>query len=130
MSERINLEVPADLSSLHTVSTVVAGIGARLDYSLDDLADVRLAMEILLSDALQLEKLETIAVQADVADGSMKLTAGPFRSAELRRRVTVGRDDCIDLCLLLRRTMDTVTVEDDDASFSVVLERRPREVSS
>ena len=129
MAERINLEVPADPSALETVSTVVAGICARLDYSLDDLDDVRLAMAMLLRDALELEKLETIAVQAEVAHGSIKLTAGPFRTEELRRRVTVGRDDCIDLCLLLRRTMDAVTVDGDDASFSVVLERRPREVS-
>ena len=129
MAERINLEVPADPSALETVSTVVAGICARLDYSLDDLDDVRLAMAVLLRDALELEELETIAVQAEVADGSIKLTAGPFRTEELRRRVTVGRDDCIDLCLLLRRTMDAVSVEGDDASFSVMLERRPREVS-
>ena len=129
MAERINLEVPADASSRDTVLTVVAGICARLDYSLDDLDDVRLAMEMLLGDVLELEKLETIAVQAEIDGGSMKLTAGPFRTAELRRRVSVGRDDCIDLCLLLRRTMDTVTVEGDDSSFCVVLERRPREVS-
>ncbi|MEI6726574.1 MAG: hypothetical protein WCN81_10195 [Actinomycetes bacterium] len=126
MAERINLEVPADLSSRDTVLTVVTGICARLDYSLDDLDDVRLAMEMLLGDALELEKLETIAVQAEIDGGSMKLTAGPFQTAELRRRVSVGRDDCIDLCLLLRRTMDAVTVEGDDSSFVVVLERRPR----
>src|SRR5664280_839492 len=119
MAERINLEVPAGPSSRDTVLTVVAGICARLDYSLDDLDDVRLAMEMLLGDALELEKLETIAVQAEVADGAMKLTTGPFGTAELRRRVSVGRNDCIDLCLLLRRTMDAVTVEGDDSSFSV-----------
>ena len=129
MAERINLEVPADPSALDTVLTILAGISARLDYSLDDLDDVRLAMEMLLGDALELEKLESITVQAEVADGAMKLTAGPFRSAELRKRVTVGRSDCIDLCLLLRRTMDAVTVEGDDSTYSVVLERRSREAS-
>lgn len=129
MAERINLEVPADPSALDTVLTILAGISARLDYSLDDLDDVRLAMEMLLGDALELEKLETIAIQAEVADGWMKLTAGPFRSSELRKRVTVGRQDCIDLCLLLQRTMDVVTVEGDDSTYSVVLERRPREVA-
>jgi hypothetical protein len=128
MAERINLEVPADPSALDAVLAILAGIGARLDYSLDDLDDVRLAVEMLLGDALELETLETIAVQADVADGSLKLTAGPFRSPELRQRVTVGRADCIDLCLLLRRTMDAVTVEGGDSTYSVVLERRPREV--
>jgi hypothetical protein len=129
MAERINLEVPADPSALDTVLTILAGISARLDYSLDDLDDVRLAMEMLLGDALELEQLESIAVQAEVAEGAMRLTAGPFRSAELRKRVTVGRADCIDLCLLLRRTMDAVTVEGDDSTYSVVLERRPREAS-
>jgi hypothetical protein len=129
MAERINLEVPADPNALDTVLMVVAGISARLDYPLDDLDDVRLAMEMLLGDALELEKLETIAIEAEVDHGWMKLTAGPFRTPELRRRVTVGREDCIDLCLLLRRTMDAVTVEGDDSTFSVVLERRPREPS-
>ena len=129
MAERINLEVPADPNALDTVLMVVAGISARLDYSLDDLDDVRLAMEMLLGDALELETLETISVQAEVADGWMKVTAGPFRSAELRKRVSIGREDCIDLCLLLRRTMDTVTVEGDDSTFSVVLERHPREAT-
>ena len=129
MAERINLEVPADPSAVDTVLTIVGGISARLDYSLDDLDDVRLAVEMLLGDALELEKLDTIAIRAEVADGWMKLTAGPFRSAELRRRVTIGRADCIDLCLLLRRTMDAVTVEGDEATYSVVLERCPRGVS-
>jgi hypothetical protein len=129
MAERINLEVPAELSALETVLTVITGISARLDYSLDDLDDVRLALEMLLGDALELERLDSIAVEAEVADGMMKITAGPFRSPELRKRVTVGRQDCIDLCLLLRRTMDTVTVEGDASTYSVVLERRPREAS-
>jgi hypothetical protein len=80
---------------------------------------------MLLGDALELEKLETVAVQAEIDGGSLKLTAGPFCTAELRRRVSVGHDDCIDLCLLLRRTMDAVTVEGGDSSFFVVLERRP-----
>jgi hypothetical protein len=129
MTERINLEVPADPSALKTVLMIVAGLSARLDYSLDDLDDVRLAMDMLLNEALEFEELDTIAVEAEVADGWMKLSAGPFRSAELRRRVTVGREDCIDLCLLLRRTMDAVSVEGDEAAYTVVLERRPREAS-
>ena len=130
MAERVNLEVPADLSALDTVLMIVAGLGARLDYSLDDLGDVRLAVEMLLTDVLELEELQTILIEAVVEDGGLTLSTGPFRSAELRRRVTVGRQDCLDLCLLLRRTMDAVTISGDDAAYSVVLERRPREVSA
>ena len=40
MPERIDLEVPATLNALSTVRLVLGGLGARLDFSLDDLEDI------------------------------------------------------------------------------------------
>ena len=37
MAEKIDLEVPATLNALSTVRMVLGGLGARLDFSLDDL---------------------------------------------------------------------------------------------
>lgn len=56
MAETISLEVPPTLSALSTVRMVVGGLGARLDFSLEDLDDLYLALDRLLEAALDAEE--------------------------------------------------------------------------
>jgi hypothetical protein len=121
MAERISLEVPATLSALSTVRMVLGGVGARLDFSLDDLDDLFLATDRLLEAALDAEELASIRVLVVVDDGSLRVSAGAFSSPELRDQVTVTPGDCIDLCVLLRRLVDDVSVQQDGECFSVVI---------
>jgi hypothetical protein len=121
MAERISLEVPATLSALSTVRMVLGGLGARLDFSLDDLDDLFLATDRLLEAALDTEVLDSLRVLVMVDGSSLRIAAGGFRSDELRDRVAVTPGNCIDLCTLLQRLVDDVVVQEDDGCFSVVI---------
>ncbi|HEX5643186.1 MAG TPA: hypothetical protein VFZ86_12750 [Thermoleophilia bacterium] len=128
MAERISLEVPATLSALSTVRMVLGGLGARLDFSLEDLDDLFLATDGLLQAALEAEELDALRVRAVVDGGSLRVSAGAFRSERLRDQVALTPGDCIDLCTLLRRLVDDVVVEQEqDGSFSVVIVKNSSE---
>jgi hypothetical protein len=127
MTERISLEVPATLSALSTVRMVLGGLGARLDFSLDDLDDLFLATDRLLEAALDTEDLDSLRVLVMVDGGSLRIAAGAFRSDELRDQVAVTPGNCIDLCTLLQRLVDDVVVQEEDGCFSVVIVKRRSE---
>lgn len=124
MAEKISLEVPASLSALSAVRVVLGGLGARLEFSLDDLDDLFLAMDGLLEAALGAEELASIRVFVVVDGGGLRVSAGSFRSAELRDRVAVTPGNCLDLCTLLQRLVDDVRVQEEGDSFSVVITKR------
>jgi anti-sigma regulatory factor (Ser/Thr protein kinase) len=122
MAERITLEVPATLSALSTVRMVLGGLGARLDFSLDDLDDLYLAADRLLEAALHAEELVSLRVECLLDASTLRLATGSFHTAVLRDQVAVTPGGCIDLCLLLRRLVDDVVVEEEDGErFSVVM---------
>ena len=121
MAERITLEVPATLNALSTVRMVLGGLGARLDFSLDDLDDLFLATDRLLGAALDAEKLTSLRVQCLLDGATLRVEAGLFHSPALRDQVVVTPGGCIDLCTLLQRLVDDVVVEEDGDCFSVVI---------
>ena len=121
MTERISLEVPATLSALSTVRMVLGGLGARLDFSLEDLDDLFLATDRLLEAALDTEALDSLRVLVVVDGATLRIAAGAFRSDELRDQVGVTPGGCIDLCTLLQRLVDDVVVQEEDGSFNVII---------
>jgi len=124
MAERIDLEVPATLNALSTVRMVLGGLGARLDFSLDDLEDLYLATDELLRTALDADALDRWSVEMLVDAGVLRFAAGTFKSAKLRADVSIHAEDCLDLCMLLRRTVDDVVFEDDGGAYRIVLVKR------
>ncbi len=124
MTERIILEVPATLGAISTVRMVLGGLGARLDFSLDDVDDLYLATDYLLEAALEAEDLSTLRVACLVEGSSLRMVAGPFHSTRLRERIAVTPGGCIDLCSVLRRLADEVLVEEDGDVFRVVIMKR------
>ena len=124
MAERIDLEVPATLNALSTVRMVLGGLGARLDFSLDDLEDLYLATDELLRTALDADALDRWSVEMLVDAGVLRFAAGTFKSAKLRADVSIHAEDCLDLCMLLRRTVDDVVLEDEDGAYRIVLVKR------
>jgi hypothetical protein len=125
MPERIDLEVPATLNALSTVRMVLGGLGARLDFSLDDLEDIYLATDEWLRTALA-DALDRLSVEVLLDDGVLRFTAGTFKSAKLRDDVTMHAEDCLDLCMLLRSTVDDVLLEDEDGAYRIVLIKQRR----
>jgi hypothetical protein len=121
MSENISLEVPATLNALSTVRMVLGGLGARLDFSLEDLDDLFLATDRLLEAALESEDLDRLQVSVDVDGVTLRVVAGAFRSDELRAQVAITPGGCIDLCILLQRLVDDVVVQEEDGSYNVLI---------
>ena len=66
MTDRINLEFPASPRALSTVRMVLGGLGARVDFSIDDLEDLYLATSELLIAAMRSERLERLNVQVEL----------------------------------------------------------------
>jgi hypothetical protein len=126
MSETIRLEVPATLSALSTVRMVLGGLGAGLGYSLEDLEDLSLATEGLFHAALKTESSERFSVDVVIADGDLSVYTGEFHSADLRSQVENGDEGCLDLCRLLRETVDEVGCRDSGDAYQVVLVKRGR----
>jgi serine/threonine-protein kinase RsbW len=60
-SDTVELRLPADSSYLAVLRTATAGLAARLDFTLDEIEDLRIAVDeacaLLLSDALPREPL-------------------------------------------------------------------------
>jgi hypothetical protein len=127
MTERISLEVPATLSALSTVRMVLGGLGARLDFSLDDLDDLFLATDRLFEAALDAEDLGSLKVQVTVDGVTLRVAAGAFHSDELRDQVAVTPGGCIDLCTMLQTLVDDVVLVEDGDCFTVVMVKRRSE---
>lgn len=123
MTDRIDLEVPASVRSLSAVRMVLGGLGARLDFSIDDLEDLYLATGELLRAALHSEGLERLRVEAQIDGSGLRLAMGLFSSPDLRRavEVTPHGEECLDLCTLLRGTIDEVVIDERDTAYCVVL---------
>ena len=124
MAERISLEVPATLDALCIVRMVLGGLGARLDFSLEDLDDLLLATDRLFQAALEAEPLDRLTIAVTLEDPALRVAAGGFTSSGLRSQVGVTPGGCIDLCTLLRSLLDEVTLEEQDSSFTVVVLKR------
>jgi len=127
MAERIDLEVPATLNALSTVRMVLGGLGARLDFYLEDLEDIYLATGELLRTALDADALDRLSVEVLLDDDVLRFTAGTFKSAKLRADVTTHAEDCLDLCMLLRSTVDDVVLEDEGGAYRIVLVKRRKD---
>ena len=130
MAERISLEVPATLSALSTVRMVLGGLGAGLGYSLEDLEDLSLATDGLFHAALQSESCERFSLEVVISDRDLSVYAGEFHSADLRSQVEIGEEGCLDLCRLLRKTVDEVDCRETGDAYRVVLVKRGRGMST
>ncbi len=117
MAEKVNLEVPATIGALSTVRMVLGGLGARLDFSLEDLDELHMATEQLFSAVLETEDVESVAIDIVAGDGTMRIAAGTFQSDGLRSQVVVTPGGCLDLCTLLRGLLDDVAVVDGDGGL-------------
>ncbi len=123
MSETIRLDVAADLTAFAPVRMVLGGVGARLEFSVEQLDDLLLATEHLFRAALGAEDLTRFGVEMHVDDGVLHLSAGPFTSTTLREQVKPSAPGaaCLDLCRLLHTTCDDVLIDEDDGSYRVVI---------
>ena len=122
MSDTIHLEVPSSISFLPVVRMVVGGAAARLDLPLDALEDLRLAVEELFCAALSLDPGERYGFTLGLGAEGMTVTAGPFRSVELRQQLSKAADhDTLELSHLLAHMVHSVAVEEGEGGYTIVI---------
>jgi hypothetical protein len=129
MGERVILGVPAAPSAFSTVRMVAGGLGARLDFSLDDLEDLYLATGELLRAAIDHEDERRIELVLESNERELRITLGPFTSPELRTHVEAAENGewCVDLCTVLQGTMNEVRIVQGPDSYRIVLVKRTGE---
>ena len=129
MRESIRLELPAAVTALPTLRMLLGGLAVRLDFSLEELEDLSLAATELLRATLDSEGPESWAVEMAIVAEALHVSAGPYRSPDLRRRLqgAPGGPACLDLCRLLTSTVDSFELVDDGEGFRVTMVkgRRP-----
>jgi len=105
MTDIIRLAVTASPAALPVVRMVLGGVAARVDLSLDEIDDLYVAVEELLSAADGLGEGPQHELVIEVADDGVTIAAGPFRTAGLRERLSADQPGS---GLGLRTVMDSV----------------------
>lgn len=121
--DEIRLTLPDD-PRLHPVAhLVLAGIGSRLDLTVDGLDDLRLGLDSLLARTRRGAEV-TISVRTD---GERLLTeVGPLEARILERELAAERAAGLSLGRILDTVVDGVHVRDGDGGAWVTLEKRVR----
>ncbi len=122
MSDTIRLTVPSSRSYQGVVRLVLGGLAAQSGLSVEELEDVQLALDTLLSDEFCTDT-ETLDLEISVQDGGVAVAIGPFD----RDRVDAGladRDpDSVGLARLLDTTTSGYEIEGRDGSAWVRLHK-------
>jgi anti-sigma regulatory factor (Ser/Thr protein kinase) len=100
VSDQITLVLPAQEDFHHIAHLVVGGLGARLELTYEQLEDLQVALEALLSCR---DDDGTISVGIAVDDDRVRTTIGPFSTDALSDL------DADDGDLGLRRVLETVS---------------------
>jgi hypothetical protein len=119
MSDEIRLVLPAEEDFRPVAHLVVGGLGARHDLTFEDLDDLQVAVEALLSCRADDGDVE---VTLEIDGGLVQTTIGPLPSGEV---AAFGGDGSqLGLHRVLETVCDTVEVDERDAGAWVVLQKR------
>jgi hypothetical protein len=120
MTDAITLTIPRE-RPFHTVAhLVLGGLAARLNLTIETLADLELALDSLLE---RREDDEPVTVEVRLSDDRIDVAIGPFRSASIRTEL----EDDGEGELGLRRVLDTVAddfeLQERDGAYWVQMEK-------
>ncbi|GAB2766631.1 anti-sigma regulatory factor [Nocardioides salsibiostraticola] len=111
----VDLRLPADSAYLSVVRTTAAGLAARLDFTIDDIEDLRMAVG------------EASAIVLSMAEPDSDLQCG-FHLESRRITVSLSVDaatgsapDYDDFAWQVLTTLATATVDNDTGRFTVTL---------
>jgi|SRR5579862_1855004 len=119
MTDEITLVLPAEEDFRHIAHLVVAGLGARLDLTFEDLEDLQVAVESLLACR---DDDGDIGVTVGVEGGAVHAAVGPFADGALEELDREGDD--FGLRRVLETVCDTFEVEERDGGSWVELTKR------
>jgi len=82
--DRISLTVPAEPAFHATLRLVVGGVGSRLQLPYEQVDELQLAVEALVSGRVSVES--TLVLEVELDGGAALVTIGPFASDPERER--------------------------------------------
>ena len=126
MADVIRLEVTATPAAMPVVRMVLGGVAARVDLSLDEIDDLYVAVEQLLSAANDSGEDPRHELTIEVVDDGVSVSAGPFRSSGLRARLAGGDAGAsFDLNTVMHGVVESVEVcAAPDDCYCVVFAKR------
>jgi hypothetical protein len=115
MADEITLTFPPRQDFHAVAHLVLGGLAARLELTLEDLADLEIAFDAIL-DGAEADG-DAVTVRMAVLDGALETTVGPLSSRVLER---LGRDHEGELGLrrVLDSTVDDVVVDGDSVRLT------------
>ncbi len=125
MEAVIRLDVAAAMSAFPTVRMVLGGVGARLDFSLEELDDLYLAAEELFRGVIGADGAERVVLTLRLDEAALRLELADLSSPELRRLLKPQEqgEACLDLCRVLAGTVDEVILREGEHGYSVTLSK-------
>ncbi len=125
MEAVIRLDVAASMSAFPTVRMVLGGVGARLDFSLEELDDLYLAAEELFRGVIEADGAKRIVLTLRLDESALHIEVGDLSSPELRSLLKPQEqgEACLDLCRVLAGTVDEVVLRDGENGYSVTLSK-------
>jgi len=114
----VELRLPADGAYLSVLRTATAGLAARLDFTLDEIEDLRIAVDeacaLLLPDAVP---DASMTCSFSLSDGSLAVTVTvPSRTGRVPRRNTFAWT----VLTALAGDVDTAVAEDGTVSVTLL----------
>ena len=112
MSDLITLTIPRERPFHHVAHLVIGGLAVRLNFTLDSIDDLQVALDELLD---QDDSGEDITVELRLAGDAIEAEIGPFDSARLSAAFEADGDSLgLGLERVLATVVDTVSVAERD----------------
>jgi hypothetical protein len=125
MADTIRLAVTASPSALPVVRMVLGGVAARVNLSLDEIEDLYLAVEELLSAAEFQGEGPRHELTIEVGDDALIVNAGPFKTAGLRERLSDDHAEAFGLRTVMDSVVQSIEIcRAPNDCYSVVFAKR------
>jgi anti-sigma regulatory factor (Ser/Thr protein kinase) len=118
VSDQIRLVLPAQEDFHHIAHLVVGGLGARLELTYEQLEDLQVALEALLTCR---DDEGDISVGIAVDDDRVRTTIGPFKADSISGLDSDGGE--LGLRRVLETVSDSVEVDERDGGSWVELSK-------
>ena len=118
MTDEITLTLPRDNDFYGIAHLVLAGLGARLDLTLETLEDLQLALASVLERP---DDEGDVVVSLRVLDSALQARIGPFDEESLRAYLERKTTDELTVALLLDAVVDDVAIDEEDGGAWIAL---------
>jgi hypothetical protein len=119
VNDRITLTIPRERPFHHVAHLVIGGLAVRLNFTLDSIDDLQVALDELLE---QDDSSDDVTVDLRLGGGAIEAEIGPFDAASLGHALDAD-GDALSLERVLATVVDSVSVADRDGGRWIVFSK-------